>query len=211
MNRSVHSFLFSGIMLAFSLSASAQNITLESTKNVDDFTKTTKIDVVPKGEILKGKKVTKQTAYLEAQKTIYEAAAIGTMTYFKNKDGNELYYLNIAKSVDLGCMSQYDGKAMLMFEDEEVIEIKQISETDCGDFVNVRYILVSKEVYDGTTTETGMTNFLNAQNKTLQLLETKKLKKIRIYGSKYYDDIEIIPDLQNIFQRMVDELYKQLE
>lgn len=208
MNNTVLSLLVLGVMLVVSLSASAQNITLESTRNVDDFTKTTKIDVVPKEEILKGKRVVKQTSFLEAKNTTYEAAAIGTMTYFKNEDGT---YLNIAKSVDLGCMSKYDGKAMLMFEDNEVIEIKQISDTDCGENVNVRYILVSKEVYDATTSETGLTDFLDAQYKSMELLETKKLKKIRIYGSKYYDDIDIRPELQDIFQRMVAELYEQLE
>lgn len=184
-----------------------QNITLETTKKEDEFTKTISITVVPKEEMLVGRKVVKETMYLEALKTLPELSAKAWMIYNKQDNGTEIFWIKFYKIVDLGCMSKHDGKAIILFEDGETLELTQVSETDCGDIVNATYLITPREVLKADNIE----EFINSQNKSLAILAEKKVSKIRLEGSKYYKDLEIRPEVKDIFQKMVSEIQAQLE
>lgn len=188
-------------------SSNAQNIIIEATKKVDDFTKATSVSVTPKEEIVRGKKVIKETVNLSPMVKLMDPVARGTMSYYKGENGNEFFMISIFKTSDLGCMSQHNGKAMVMFEGGDVVELKQYSKTDCSDSASATYILVNKEVYGADDME----SFLIAQSKTLEQIQNNKITKIRIYGTEYYSDIELRPEVQDIFQKMLAEIYTQLE
>lgn len=181
------------LLLFFGFVSFAQNISLEETVKKDDFTKAVTIVVTPKEEVAQRRNVVKTFLTIEEGKRTFPQ-----LKYIKSEKGEEFYLLNFVKAIDLGCLSSYDGKAMILFEDGETLTLKQQSETDCGDTINVNYYLASAETIKGND----MTLFQAEQQEYISLMITKKITKIRIYGSKYYDEIALRPETQDIFQKM---------
>lgn len=92
---------------------------------------------------------------------------------------NVLIYSNS----DLGCFSKYDGKIMFLLENGKTIEGKQISDTSCEASGNsIKYgLATSKDLSD-------------VQFDNFETLSKEKITKIRIYGTKYFQDFTIKED-----------------
>ena len=152
-------------------------------------------------ERLVGKKVKKTTLTLTPpdDRTSYVTTS---MLFSRREDGSEIYYLSFAVSDDLGCMSKYDGKATILFEDGETLELTQISDTNCSDFARSTYLIIPRKIYE----DGDMEIFNTVQNQSLKMLENKNISKIRINGTKYFKDLEIRPGFNNLFQKMTIEI-----
>jgi hypothetical protein len=179
----------------------SQNIFLEPIKKVDEFTKTLTIDLYPYEEIMFGKKISKFPLPVESGKEFYMSASIG-VRYIKRENGNEFYLFSVKKSVDLGCLSKYDGKMMVLFEDGDTITLKQQSDTDCGSEIKVNYYFGSPEVIESNSME----NLQIEQSGIVEKFRTKKISKIRVYGTKFYDDIEFRPEITDIYSKMISKI-----
>jgi hypothetical protein len=189
------SFLF------FTSYIKGQNITFETTSKLDEFTKSLNVSVFPMEERLVGKKVKKTTLTLTPpdDRTSYVTTS---MSFSRREDGSEIYYLSFTVSDDLGCMSKYDGKATILFEDGETLELTQISDTNCSDFARSTYLIIPRKIYE----DGDMEIFNTVQNQSLKMLENKNISKIRINGTKYFKDLEIRPGFNNLFQKMTIEI-----
>ena len=105
---------------------------------------------------------------------------------YQKTDQQEVYWVNlILNKVDLGCLSKYDGKMLVLLEDGTSLEFHQVSQTDCSsDYSKVSYSLISKEGFESLDDE----GYLN---KKLREFKEKSIKKIRVHGTKYYADFDI--------------------
>jgi len=99
-------------------------------------------------------------------------------------------------------MSKYDGKAIILFEGGETLELAQISDTDCGDSVNAIYLIVPRKDFEADDLEA----FNVSQNQSLKMIQEKKILKIRINGTEFYKDLELRPEVTDIFQKMIKEI-----
>jgi hypothetical protein len=179
----------------------AQNISFETTKKLDEFTKSLNVSVFPMEERLVGKKVKKTTLTL-TEPGDRTAATTTRMSFTSKENGAEIYFLNFMVFADLGCMSKYDGKATILFEDGETLELTQISDTDCSDTANATYLIVPRNVYE----EGNMESFNIVQNQSLKMLENKNVSKIRITGTKFFKNIELRPGINDLFKKMIIEI-----
>lgn len=83
---------------------------------------------------------------------------------------------------DLGCMSKYSTTMKVKLINGEIIEFCQISDTDCGDFVTVQFMPLTKDQLQDP-------NFKTLLSDNLKLLKQYDWETIRINGSKYYTDL----------------------
>jgi hypothetical protein len=187
--------------LLFTSYIKGQNITFETTSKLDEFTKSLNVSVFPMEERLVGKKVKKTTLTLTPpeDRTSYVTTS---MSFSRREDGTEIYYLSFTVSDDLGCMSKYDGKATILFEDGETLELTQISDTNCSDFARSTYLIIPRKIFE----EGDLESISIVQNQSLKMLENKNVSKVRINGTKYYKDLEIRPGYNNLFQKMTIEI-----
>lgn len=124
------------------------------------------------------------------------AYAFLTGRYVLSKDspaGSYSLTLNLHQLAQGSCLSEYDGKAIWLFEDNSTLEITQFSKTDCNwDNLTGYYSLSSDEV----------DKLINA-----------RVKKLRVYTTKGYIDYEIKPKkieaIQLTFTLLKDTVEKQ--
>ena len=152
-------------------------------------------------ERLVGKKVKKTYLTLTAPDD-RTSATTTRMSFSRKENGTEIYYLNFMVFADLGCMSKYDGKATILFEDGETLELTQISDTDCSGTANATYLIIPRNIYE----EGDLDTISIVQNQSLKKLENKNISKIRINGTKFYKDLELRPGLNDLFQKMTIEI-----
>ena len=109
---------------------------------------------------------------------------------YQKTDQQEVYWVNlILNKVDLGCLSKYDGKMLVLLEDGTSLEFHQVSQTDCSsDYSKVSYSLISKEGFESLSSNQ---EFYDIQNSYLREFKEKSIKKIRVHGTKYYADFDI--------------------
>lgn len=190
------------LFILFTTSVFGQNITFETSKKLDEFTKALTISVSPKEERLIRKKVEKSDMSLTALQDQYSLPSIVRLIFRRDDNGSEVYYLNFKLYTDLGCMSKYDGKAIILFEGGETLELAQISDTDCGDSVNAIFLIVPRKDFEADDLEA----FKVSQNQSLKMIQEKKILKIRINGTEFYKDLELRPEVTDIFQKMGKEI-----
>jgi hypothetical protein len=100
--------------------------------------------------------------------------------YSKGKDNEEIYLLTliIFEKVAFGCLSEYDGKIMLLFENDSIMTLKQLSKTNCSSSVlTANYIPLSKDQAKDPL-------WKDILQSNIQALAENKIKKIRVYGSE---------------------------
>ena len=191
--------LFSTIL---ALHGFSQNIFLETSNKVDEFNKSISIQVIPKEEVLRGKKVMKNFLSVEDENN-----TIVFINYLKPEDGSEYYRIVFRKTIDLGCVSKYDGKLLVLFENGETLTLQQQSETDCGDTITPAYYFASPE----TLKSDSMVDFQAEQNKIIDKFLSSNILKVRLYGTKHYDEIEFRPQAQDIVKKMLNRVDEELE
>ena len=189
------------LFFASHLTGYSQNILIDPVKKIDEFTKNLSVEVVPFEEVLKGKKVLKIPLSVQAGKN----TMIG-ISYYKSKEEVEFYRIAIIKSIDLGCVSKYDGKRLVLFEDGETLTLQQLSETDCDGTISPYYYFASPETIKTDSND----DFQAEQLKFIEKFMTSKVSKIRIYGTKYYDEIEFRPEVSDIIEKMLTKIEESL-
>lgn len=181
---SMKATLLSVILLFLSMSIFSQ--TLDYNK-VDDFTGTHII----KTKGWKGQ-IPKKADRLDQNSHLYIS-----MSYIKTKENDEYFALTVFlfNVGDMGCFSEYDGKAMLLLESGETLTFKQNSDTNCDtNFYSVDYLMLSEE-------QSSLSNWREAIAENFEVLASSKVKKIRVYATKGYKDFEIIPDKEDYFAK----------
>lgn len=115
----------------------------------------------------------KRSDYIDEENTL-----LYYLIYSKDSEGNEIFGISfiIMPPVELGCLSNYDGKAILLFEDDSRISMKQVSEVDCSS-QTPRYLLYSPS--QGTSART----YIEMED-NWEILKSKKIRKVRIYADK---------------------------
>lgn len=171
-----------GIFL-FNLS-NAQEIRIAENE-IDEFDGTRKI-----GTEYNAGKYLKLKDYIDVDGTLLIAAY-----YYKTKEGNEMYSISIVtKAKYLGCLSEYDGKCILLFEDGETLELAQISETQCGDFLYAIYEFYSRDqINDPALRDIALKNY--------EKISTTLVKKLRIFGTESTEDYTLKDDKKDIIIR----------
>jgi hypothetical protein len=94
---------------------------------------------------------------------------------------DKFYFIQISVNEDLGCLSEYDGKAMIKLTNGTIIECTQLSETDCDDYATASYVAIPRDETENPNSED-----LNKGN--LKILSTVPIEKIRVHGPDYYND-----------------------
>lgn len=176
---------------------------VEFTKKFDEFTGNTTISTKPISlykEILnRNGKLIRTEPKLSLSITIYDS----------QENEKPIWYLDASFRGDLGCLSKYSGKLMLLFDDGKTLELHQISDTDCSSSIpSARYLFLTKTLYESL--EGNIELLYNEQEKYLDLFKEKSLKKIRIYGSKYYGDVEVNEELRYILVDKISTLEKNI-
>lgn len=103
----------------------------------------------------------------------------GNMMYF-----SDLLVWKVVINTDLGCLSEYSSKILVKLEDDSIIEFSQISDTDCSDSPNARFIPVTRDELKGD--DLALVKNLNAER--MEALLSQKWKMIRVHGTEYYSD-----------------------
>src|SRR5690606_40914003 len=86
---------------------------------------------------------------------------------------------------DLGCLSKYDGKIMLLMDSGDTFTFMQNSDTDCGSnsyFTN--YLMLSED-------QAVLPNWREILLENFNEIANSKVKKVRVYATKGYLDIEV--------------------
>lgn len=110
----------------------------------------------------------------------------------KSKEHFEYYSISfLTTNASLGCLSKYDGKCVVFFENEETLEFVQVSETNCDNRISATYSFISREFKENP-------EFFNIMLNNLQKMLSNKVKKIRIYGTKKSVDFILKEDKQDI-------------
>lgn len=128
------------------------------------------------------------------------------VTYLKQKDTEGLYLfsLNLLTTVKFGCLSEYEGKIMLLFENDSNMTLKQFSKTDCSsDILTANYIPL-----DELQAKDPIWKDLLESN--VKILAENKIKKLRIYGSEGYFDFEIKEDKRDIIMQHLSSIRTKL-
>jgi hypothetical protein len=130
-----------------------------------------------------------------ADKIATEHSVYTKAMYFKD-ESSEIYVINMffITTIDFGCLSKYDGKMMLLFDDGSTMTLTQTTDTDCSDNPSPGYLIVSDE-------ESKQTDWKETQKSNLKKIISSPVKKIRIYGSEGYYDYELLPDKKTIFSQ----------
>jgi len=153
---------------------------------IDDFTKSHIIKTNMLESTNPNRVIFKKSDYIDITNEL-----LFSMSYYKSSDTTEVYYMSVMFTVDLGCLSQYDGKMMVILDDNTVLTFMQFSNTDCSSVLRADYYLLNREDSDKPIWRETMADNI------LKLL-SHKVFKIRIYGSKYYNDFILKPEKQNI-------------
>jgi hypothetical protein len=119
---------------------------------------------------------------------------------YKEKDKEETFFLTVV-FYGSDCLSKYDGKMELLFEDGTSLDFAQISDTDCGEkFKTPRYVLASRNFIEQNTNEVLQSEI----SKNLIILGGKKITKIRIGGEVF----TLKDEAKGMFIKYVEKLYQ---
>lgn len=115
---------------------------------------------------------------------------------FSTGDDVDLWIMSFSMltTADFGCLSEYNGKVIFLFDNDSTMEAYQVSNTDCSnsDGYSASYAMVSREeLKNGATLPTLLTE-------NLEKLRRNAIKKIRVYGSKGYIDFTIKPEKRGV-------------
>ena len=100
----------------------------------------------------------------------------------------ELYVIALdfyERGVGNGCFSQYEGLIKIKLEDGTVLDFKQISDTECGDYGIVLY-------FPASANDLSDPNLKDVMNDNINKLSQYNWELIRIYKTEYY--IELKPE-----------------
>ncbi|MFZ2905294.1 MAG: hypothetical protein WAZ98_03725 [Cyclobacteriaceae bacterium] len=118
--------------------------------------------------------------------------------YSKDDKGAILYAINIGivvKGINYGCLSEYNGKMIILLENDSTIEAKQFSTTNCdSNYLPAQYLPLSEADHNNP-----VWSELVLEN--IELLSSKKVKKIRVYATEGYNDFELKPEKQDVLIR----------
>lgn len=184
-------------LLLFPFLSMAQEYELATKVKNDEFTKST---IIRTDLVIPSKKENKTPFSIEAKEY-----TLLSMVYYKKPDESELMYIGFNKAIDLGCLSKHDGKMMILFEDGEILEIAQVSDTDCSDTPSAQFIITSRKVAESN--DIGLIQSEIANN--LEFFKNKKVTKVRVYGSKFYDEIELKPGTELVFAQMIEDIERK--
>lgn len=92
---------------------------------------------------------------------------------------------NFAVMEDLGCLSKENSMVMVKLENGDIIEMAQVSETNCAPSQSAIFMPVSHEEIDSP-------DFEKIMRKNLNKLASNNWVSMRIYGTKYEADVEPI-------------------
>ena len=168
----------------------SQSIQLDE---IDDFTGSRKIITSP----WRGKTI-KPSDFVDVDKSLL----VNTSCLIK--DSITLHTITLYLMSDIGCLSKYDGKAIILFEDKSKIEIHQLSDTDCDDSPTASYLLLSRDEGEDKS------NFQSKIEENYSHIMNHDITKIRVYGNKYYKDFELNLKSQDILKRHFSLIGKQL-
>lgn len=124
----------------------------------------------------------------------YDGDMYCQMKYYQQKDSTELYFITfyLWTDVDFGCLSKHQGKAIILFENGNTMDIAQSSDTNCKrGLYHASYYLVSR---DQTKSEVWRDIMLE----NLEVLKSQPIKAIRVYGSEGYHDFQVRIEKRNI-------------
>lgn len=114
---------------------------------------------------------------------------------YTNETDADLYMMNfsiLTTGIGLGCLSEYEGKIMFLFENDSTMECYQVSETECSSTTfNPAYAMFARSERNDPT-------FLEIMAANVERLKTNPIKKIRIYGTKGYYDFTLKPEKRQI-------------
>lgn len=102
----------------------------------------------------------------------------GSMSFYKNK----IYGVNIKLASDLGCMSEQSSTMKVKLSNDEIIEFIQVSNTDCGSYINATFIPIAK-------VDLKNEEYLELMKENVEILKQFDWVSIRIQGTEYYTDI----------------------
>jgi hypothetical protein len=115
---------------------------------------------------------------------------ISIQYYLTETNEAPIWSLNLRYRGDLGCLSKNVGKTLLLFDDGSTLELHQVSNTDCDSkIMSGRYLFISKELFE--TLKVDRNIIFSTQEKYIEKILNTPLKKVRIYGTKFYADIDI--------------------
>jgi len=148
----------------FTISLSAQ-VTLR-VDEVDDFS----------GDV---KKVSKPTSKAFTSEEGYIKADISAVRV------GDYTAITLSLNTDVGCLSEHSTKILIKLTDGEIIECKQLSDTDCSDRPSARFIFVSDDQM-----KMDESNLQEILGENLQKLLSTPVEKIRIYATDGYIDMK---------------------
>lgn len=159
---------------------------------VDEFTKTKFIET----NIKKGKRINESDNIIQDKGSIYFQ-----LIYSESKD-KSIYSFNtlLLLKDDLGCFVEGNSRLIFLLENDKPIECLQISKTECNSTQSANFVLT-----------TDINNFSD-QEKNFEELCLNKIKKIRLYGNKHFQDYLIKEEakeyIQNHFTLLKSEINK---
>lgn len=131
-----------------------------------------------------------------------------SIKYRKTETGNDLYYLRVKLlfTVDFGCLSEYDGKCIILFDDGSKITFQQQSDTECTKWhYNPIYSMVDKE-----SIKADPSTWLSIMKENFDQIIEKPIDKIRIYGTDGYNDYVLKPEMKDVLQRHAELIKSKL-
>jgi hypothetical protein len=169
-------------ILVFNITYS-QEVRIETNK-VDEFNGTKSITTS-----LSAGKYTKRSDYIDL-----DGSLLITLGYSLSADSVELYIFNIftTRANKLGCLSEYNGKCIFLFEDGETQELTQFSNTNCNsNSLYAMYVFWKRDQIDYPEIRDIM--FTN-----IEKASTKRINKIRIYGTEGIADYTLKEEKKDI-------------
>lgn len=183
------------VIILFSTYLTSQNIRIEYDEN-DDFNGNRTIETA-----YQFKKWPKKSDFIDTNNEL-----VFSLKYIKSPTIEKpAYLLNfiINSSVDLGCLSEYEGKIILLLENGLQIECFQISKTSCSNYPSASYVFDFRRdvnLYDAAV----------SSSVYLKEIQKSPLKKIRIFATNGYKDYEIKSDKRNIITEHYNAIQKIL-
>ncbi|MGQ7945047.1 hypothetical protein [Flavobacterium sp. WC2509] len=178
------------LLLLISFSGFSQSIIKNK---IDEFTKVRYIET----------NITKEKRLKEIDNISQDKGSVYFNLSYIESEKLSIFLFNILlySNYDLGCFSKYDGKIIFLLENGKTIEGKQFSDTSCEKTGNtIKYTLA-------TSSDSISTQFEN-----FDILSKEKISKIRIYGSKFFQDFIIKEDakeyIKGHFLILKDEINK---
>ena len=90
---------------------------------------------------------------------------------------NDYCFYEFTISNNIGCLSEYEGRALIKLTDGTIIEGIQIGSTDCSAPLSARYIPITRE-------ESKSDEGIELMKERIEVLKATPIETIRIYGTK---------------------------